>query len=89
MEVFVPPSKIIIMETDRTNKDMLVKGLKTMGISLACMFLSPILFHIALTNKEKPLYIPILIVAILVGALAIYLAFKGLNIVMDSMFKKK
>ncbi|AUP81526.1 hypothetical protein C1H87_03710 [Flavivirga eckloniae] len=59
-----------------------------MGISLGAMFLGPILIHIAFSNQEKPLYIPILIVAILICGLAVYLAFKGLNTILDSMFKK-
>ncbi len=76
------------METKKTNKEVLVKGLKMMGYSLGAMFLGPLLIHIAFSNQEKPLYIPILIVAILVCGLAIYLAFKGLNTILDSMFKK-
>lgn len=76
------------METKRTNKEVLVKGLKIMGTSLGAMFLGPILIHIAFSHQEKPLYIPILVVAIIVCGLAIYLAFKGLNTIMDSMFKK-
>lgn len=76
------------METKRTNKDVLVKGLKIMGASLGAMFLGPILIHIAFSNQEKPLYIPILVVAISVCGLAIYLAFKGINTILDSMFKK-
>ncbi|CDF80109.1 conserved hypothetical protein [Formosa agariphila KMM 3901] len=59
-----------------------------MGISLALMFLGPTLIHIAFTNTEKPLYIPILIVGILICGLAIFFAFKGLMTIMDSMFKK-
>ncbi|TGV01711.1 DUF6095 family protein [Flavivirga rizhaonensis] len=76
------------METKKTNKEILVKGLKIMGTSLGAMFLGPLLLHIAFSNQEKPLYIPILIVAIIICALAIYLAFKGLNTILDSMFKK-
>ncbi|WP_038530903.1 DUF6095 family protein [Formosa agariphila] len=76
------------METERTNKTLLVSGLKKMGISLALMFLGPTLIHIAFTNTEKPLYIPILIVGILICGLAIFFAFKGLMTIMDSMFKK-
>ena len=52
------------METKRTNKDVLVNGLKKMGLSLLLMFLGPTLIYIAFSNQEKPLYIPILIVAI-------------------------
>ncbi len=76
------------METEKTDKNILVKGLKTMGGSLGCMFLGPTLLHIALSNKEKPLYIPILIVAILICSLAVYFAFKGINTILNSMFKK-
>jgi len=76
------------METKRTNKDVLIKGLKKMGLSLLCMFLGPTLIYVAFSNQEKPLYIPILIVAILICVLAVYLAFNGLKTIMDSMFDK-
>lgn len=76
------------METNKTDKNILVKGLKTMGLSLGSMFLGPTLLHIAFSNKEKPLYIPILIVAILICSLAVFLAFKGINTILNSMFKK-
>lgn len=77
------------METKKTNKDLLVKGLKKMVISLVMMFLGPTLFYIATTNKEKPLYIPILIISLLICGGAIFFAFKGLQIIMDSMFGVK
>ena len=77
------------METKRTNKDVLVKGLKKMGVSLLCMFLGPTLIYVAFGNKEKPLYIPILIVGITVCVLAVLFAFKGINTILDSMFKNK
>ncbi len=77
------------MQDHKTDKDVLVKGLKKMGFSLLAMFLGPFLLHIAFSNKEKPLYIPILLAAIIVCSLAIYFAFKGINTIMDSIFKKK
>lgn len=77
------------METKRTNKDVLVKGLKKMAISLVMMFAGPTLFYIATTNKEKPLYIPILIISILICGGAIFFAFKGLQTIMNSMFGDK
>ena len=76
------------MENNKTNRKILAKGLKIMGLTLAFMFLGPVLLHIALSNKEKPLYIPILIVAIIICALAVFFAFKGINTIVDSMFKK-
>lgn len=76
------------METKRTNKDVLIKGLKKMGLSLLCMFLGPTLIYVAFSNQEKPLYIPILILAFSVCILAVYLAYMGLKTIMDSMFYK-
>ena len=74
------------METKRTNKEILGKGLKKMAISLVMMFAGPTLFYIATTNKEKPLYIPILIISLVICAGAIFFAFRGLQTIMNSMF---
>ena len=76
------------METKHTDKDKLVKGIKTMGITAVLMFFGPTLFYVAFSNSEKPLYIPILIAATIICILAIYFAFKGLKTIMDSMFRK-
>lgn len=78
--------QIISMETKHTNKDLLIKGLKKMGVSLICMFLGPTLIYIAFSNQEKPLFVPILLVGIFVCIIAIFIAFKGLKTIMDSMF---
>lgn len=75
------------MITKKTDKDILGKGIKKMGIALVFMFLGPTLIYIAFSNQEKPLYIPILISGILGCIAAIYFAFKGLNTILDSMFK--
>jgi len=77
------------METKRTNKEILIKGLKKMAISLIMMFAGPTLFYIATTNKEKPLYVPILVISLLICTGAVFLAFKGLQTIMNSMFDKK
>lgn len=77
------------METNNTDKDVLVKGLKTMLMTLALMFLGPILIYIAFSNEQKPLYYPLLISGVVSCICAIYFGFKGLNTIMDSMFKKK
>ena len=75
------------METKRTNKPQLVKGLKTMGITLVTLFLGPVLLHAGLSNHEKPLYIPLVITGIAICGAAVYLGFKGIKIIMDSIFK--
>ncbi len=77
------------METNRTNKDVLVKGIKKMIISLVMMFAGPTLFYIVTTNKEKPFYIPLLIISLLICTGAIFFAYKGLQTIMNSMFDNK
>lgn len=77
------------METNRTDKDILIKGIQLMGGSLFCMFLGPTLIYISQTKLKSPIDTIVLILAILICGLAIFLAFKGINTILDSMFKKK
>ncbi len=76
-------------ENNSTDKDILNKGLKQMGICLILMFAGPTLLHLSLDNKDKPLYIPLLILSILLCISAIALLFIGINTIMNSIFKKK
>jgi hypothetical protein len=76
-------------ENNRSDKDILAKGLKQMGICLFFMFAGPTLLHLALDNKDKPLYIPLLIVSIILCISAIALLFIGINTILNSIFKKK
>ncbi|MEC3908516.1 DUF6095 family protein [Tamlana sp. 2201CG12-4] len=89
IKVYAQLSKIIQMETHRTNKEVLFKGIKLMAISLACMFLGPTLVYVSLTNQDRSLYILLLAIAIIICCLAMFFAFKGINTILDSMFKKK
>lgn len=77
------------MDDDRTDKAILTKGLKQMGICLLLMFIGPTLLHLTLDNKDKSLYIPLLIVSILLCILAISFLFIGINTILNSIFKKK
>ncbi|MFV0566005.1 MAG: DUF6095 family protein [Flavobacteriaceae bacterium] len=76
------------METNKTDKTLLAKGLKSLLLALLCLFSGPTLLHVALSNKEKALYIPLLILACLICLTAIFLIFKGINTILNSMFKK-
>lgn len=76
-------------DNNRTDKDILAKGLKQMGICLLLMFAGPTLLHLTLDNKDKPLYIPLLITSILLCILAISFLFIGINTILNSIFKKK
>ena len=73
----------------KTDKELLIKGLKSFTYTALVMFIAPILLYQAFKNTDKPLFIPVLIVGVLMAALAIYLGFRSINIVMDSVFGKK
>lgn len=77
------------MKTNKTDRTLLLKGIKILVFALLSLFLGPIFLHTAISNPEKPLYIPILIVGCLISAMAVILLFRGINTIMNSMFKKK
>jgi len=78
-----------MQEQNRTDKNILKKGLKKLAICLILMFLGPTLLHLTLNNDDKPLYIPLLITSIIICVSAVIMLFLGLNTIMDSMFKRK
>ena len=77
------------METPKTNKELLVDGLKTMGLTLFLAFLGPLILHAGFSNPEKPLYIPLVIAGVFICGAAIYFGFKGIRTIMDSLFARK
>lgn len=77
------------MENNKTDRTLLFKGIKTLIFALLSLFMGPTLLHIALSNPEKPLYLPLLIVGCLIAAFAVFLLFKGIKIIMSSIFHRK
>ncbi len=73
----------------RTNKDILVKGVKQLGYTVMLMFLAPIVIWQAFKNEYHPFYWPVLIIGILLAIAAIGMGFKGIKTIMNSMFGKK
>lgn len=71
-----------------TDKDLLGKGLKTLGIAVMLMFSGPTLVYFVLGDQESPTFIPLIIIAFLLCIGAIIMGFKGINIIMTSIFKK-
>ena len=75
------------MSQKRTNKTLLIKGLKILLGTVFLMFTGPTLTYIALSNQSKILFIPLLIIGIVCCLLAIYFMFKGIMTLVDSLFK--
>ena len=74
------------METKRTNKEILVRGIKLMAVTALLMFLGPTLIYMALGSDQSSLFELTLGVGGLFCALAIYFGFRGIQTIMKSMF---
>tara|TARA_R110002049_G_scaffold308770_1_gene514005 strand:+ start:20488 stop:20718 length:231 start_codon:yes stop_codon:yes gene_type:complete len=74
---------------NKTDKIILFKGIKTLIFAALSLFMGPILLSFAFSNPENKLYIPLLIIGCLICTFAVFLGFKGIKLIVDSMFKKK
>ncbi|XCF05749.1 DUF6095 family protein [Tamlana crocina] len=74
---------------NKTDKVVLFKGIKILIFAVLSLFIGPILLTFAFSQPENSLYIPLLIVGCLICAMAVFLIFKGIKIIMSSMFKNK
>lgn len=78
------------MEEDhRTNKVVLFQGVKTLIFAALSLLMGPVLLSFAFSKPDDKLYIPLLVIGCLICAFAIFLIFKGIKLIMNSMFKKK
>ena len=77
------------MEENRTDRQVLFKGLKTLVFALLSLFMGPVLLSFAFSKPDDKLYYPLLIIGCAISALAVIMLFKGIRTIMDSMFKKK
>ena len=73
----------------RTDKDLLVKGLKRLGITVILMFTAPLILWQAFKNEEHPLFWPVCILGVILAGYAIIMGFKGISTIVDSVFGKK
>lgn len=71
-----------------TNKAILNKGLKFLSWALLAVFIGPTLVHFAFINKLQPLYPVILGVGVLICFVGIFLIFKGIITIINSMTDK-
>lgn len=71
-----------------TDKQLLVKGIKYLAITALLMFIGPTLLYVVLGDRSTTVFLPLLIIGILICAFAIYMGFKGIKTVMQSIFSK-
>ncbi|MGB5981032.1 MAG: DUF6095 family protein [Nonlabens sp.] len=72
------------MEQKSTDKEVLVKGIRRMALSMLFIFSGPILIYIG-AGSDHPIIF--LFPGIAFCILAIVFVFQGLNLILDSMFK--
>jgi uncharacterized membrane protein len=72
-----------------TDKEMLLKGVKFLGYTMALMFTAPLILYQAFKNQEHPLYIPVLVIGLALGIGAVVMGFKSIKTIVDAFFGKK
>ena len=73
----------------RTDKDLLVKGLKRLALTVVLMFSAPIILWQAFKNEDHPMYWPVCILGLILAAYAVYMGFKGIMTIMNALFGVK
>ncbi len=73
----------------KTDKELLVNGIKKLGYTVVLMFTAPVVIWQAFKNQGHPLYWPVLIIGIIMAIAAIFMGFKGIATIVDSLFGKK
>jgi len=73
----------------KTDKDLLIKGLKYVGITIALMFTAPVILFQAFKNQEHAFYWPVLIVGGIMALAAISMGFYSIKVIMDALFGKR
>ncbi len=72
-----------------TDKDLLVKGIKTMVYTALLMFTAPIILYQAYKNVDHQWFIPVLVVGIICSICAIAMGFLGIKRIIDAVFGKR
>lgn len=73
----------------RTDKALLLKGVKYIAYTIALMFTAPAVIYQAFKNQEHPLYWPVLITGLLLAIAAVSFGFYSIKTIMDALFNKK
>ncbi len=74
------------MGKQHTDFKLLKKGLKFLAYALPLLFLSPYLLTLSFLNKETFVFFIFLFFGIVAGAGAIFLCFRGINTILNSIF---
>ncbi|MGB5436113.1 MAG: DUF6095 family protein [Maribacter sp.] len=80
------------VRTMKTDKDLLIKGVKHFAYTFLLMFAAPVVIWQAFKNQEHAFYIPVLILGLVLAIAAIAMGFYSVHLMMNALFntpKKK
>ncbi len=72
----------------RTDKELLIKGLKFIVYTIALMFSAPIVLYQAFKNEGHPFFWPVAIIGFILAIFAIGMGFYSIKVLMDALFNK-
>lgn len=70
----------------RTDKNILLQGLRYLAFTVILMFAAPFAIYQAFKNQEHPLYIPVLIIGFILAIAAIAMGFYSIRTIVKSLF---
>jgi hypothetical protein len=73
----------------KTDKVLLIKGVRRLAYTLALMFAGPVVLYQAFKNQDHPWYIPVLVVGAILALGAIAMGFYSIKTLVDALFGGK
>jgi len=73
-------------EQKRTNKEILMTGIKYMALSLPLMFVGPYVITLGFLNKDNATFYLFFPLGLIIAIAAVFFAFKGIKTILKSMF---
>ena len=75
------------MTQKHTDKELLVKGIKYLAITLPLLFLCPYLLTLSFLNKDNSSFYLFFALGIIAFVVVLFFFYKGIKTVLDSIFK--
>ena len=70
----------------RTDKELLLKGVKFIAYTIALMFTAPVVLYQAFKNEGHPWFWPVAVTGFVLAIVAISMGFYSIKTVMDALF---
>ena len=70
----------------RTDKELLLKGVKFIAYTIALMFTAPVVLYQAFKNEGHPWFWPVAVTGLVLAIVAIAMGFYSIKTIMDALF---